>query len=110
MKFTIFSTLCLGFSSAALAATVSEEATHQLAEREMRDRLCGRSMFNEDLVDVESLEGSDVAEPQVNLEARGRNYPGRARAHAEESAIAVALLTNGGYCTYNDDDKDCVCT
>ncbi|KAM3450742.1 hypothetical protein MY3296_005896 [Beauveria thailandica] len=96
MKFTIFSTLCLGFSSAALAATVSEEATHQLAERQMRDRLCGRSMFNEDLVDVESLEGSDVAEPQVNLEARGRNYPG--------------CSTNNGYCTYNDDDKDCVCT
>ncbi|OAA44020.1 hypothetical protein BBO_04376 [Beauveria brongniartii RCEF 3172] len=96
MKFTIFSTLCLGFSSAALAATVSEEATHQLAERQMFDRLCGRSMFNEDLVDVESFEGSEVAEPEVNLEARGNNFSG--------------CNTNNGYCTYNDLSKDCECT
>ncbi|KAF1738300.1 hypothetical protein CRV24_000224 [Beauveria bassiana] len=34
MKFTIFSTLFLGFSSAALAAPQSIEDTHQLVERE----------------------------------------------------------------------------
>ncbi|KAM3506827.1 hypothetical protein MY10362_002155 [Beauveria mimosiformis] len=96
MKFTIFSTLCLGFSSAALAATISEEATHQLAERQMRDRLRGRSMFNKGLFNVESFEGSEVAEPQVNLEARRDNFSG--------------CSTNNGYCTYNDTTKACVCT
>ncbi|KAM3514590.1 hypothetical protein MY11210_001825 [Beauveria gryllotalpidicola] len=89
MKFTIFSTLCLGFSSAALAATVPE-ATHELSERGMRDRLCRRTVFQDNLTDMESDDDdTDVPEPEDSLQARGRNFPGRARAPAAENAFAA---------------------
>ncbi|KAM3518090.1 hypothetical protein NHJ13051_008459 [Beauveria bassiana] len=99
MKFTIFSTLCLGFSSAALAAPQSIEDTHQLVER--------------------------VPEPKARLEAR-LSYPGTCNRDDHtcyfkwtEGALTgkgkcnctwTTCKTNSGYCSYNYNTAACICT